>query len=120
MSDARRASNVGSRPINTVSRLGIVVLCLVLSGSLGWAQSPPPAVPQVSDWAVFASKGCAGCHRIRGFGDGTIGPDLGQITSGTGFIEIAAAMWNHGAQMRGTMRDQSVPWPRFTPRNSRT
>ena len=115
MSDARRASNAGSRPIDTVSRLGIVVLCLVLSGGLGWAQSAPPAIPQVSDWDVFASKGCAGCHRIRGFGTGTVGPDLGQITSGTGFIEIAAAMWNHEARMRGTMRDQSVPWPRFTP-----
>ena len=57
MSDARRASNAGSRPIDTVSRLGIVVLCLVLSGSLGWAQSAPPAIPQVSDWDVFAKQG---------------------------------------------------------------
>jgi len=120
MRDARRAANVGSPPIHTVSRVGIVVLCLVLSGGLGWAQSAPPAIPQVAAWDVFANKGCAGCHRIRGFGTGNIGPDLGQITSGTGFIEIAAAMWNHETRMRGTMRTRACRGLGSPRKNSRT
>ena len=102
-----------SRRLDTASP--VVVLCLLLFSSLSWAQVPPPAPTQVPDWEVFASKGCARCHRIRGFGEGTTGPDLGRIASGTGFIEIAAAMWNHEAEMRGAMRAEAVPWPRFTP-----
>jgi mono/diheme cytochrome c family protein len=107
--------NFRPRTLGTVSRAGILALWLLLPGSSASAQSAPPAPPPVSDWDVFASKGCAGCHRVRGFGDGTIGPDLGRIRSGTGFIEIAAAMWNHVAGMRATMREHRVPWPRFTP-----
>jgi hypothetical protein len=95
-----------SRRLDTAS---LVVLCVLLFSSLSSAQVPPPAPTQVPDWEVFANKGCAGCHRIRGFGEGTTGPDLGRIASGTGFIEIAAAMWNHEAQTRGEhRRDVSV------------
>jgi len=112
---AWRASNGGSYRREPVSWLGVVGLCLLLFGSAEAGPSAPSAAPQVADWDVFASKGCAGCHRVRGLGDGTTGPDLGGITSGTGFIEIAAAMWNHVAQMRVAMRDRAAPWPRFTP-----
>jgi mono/diheme cytochrome c family protein len=115
---ARRALNFRFRHLGPINRLGMIVLLLLLSGSSGSAQSgqpAPPATPLVSDWDVFASKGCAGCHRIRGIGNGTIGPDLGRIDSGTGFIEIAAAMWNHVAEMRAQMRKHGIEWPRFTP-----
>jgi mono/diheme cytochrome c family protein len=119
MTGARRALNVRACRLGTVG-LGMLVLVLLLPDSSGSAQSAPPAPPLVSDWDVFARKGCARCHRIRGLGDGTIGPDLGRIDSGTGFIEIAAAMWNHVAEMRAQMRKHSMEWPRFTPRSSRT
>ncbi len=115
MTGTRRAVNFRSRRLGTVSWLGILVLLLLLPGSSGAAQAAPPATPPVSDWDVFARKGCATCHRIRGIGDGTIGPDLGRIDSGTGFIDIAAAMWNHLAEMRVQMRKHRVEWPRFTP-----
>lgn len=115
MTGARRVLNLRSPRLGTVSRLGMLVFLLLLPGSIGSAQLAPPATPPVADWDVFARKGCARCHRIRGIGDGTIGPDLGRISSGAGFIEIAAAMWNHVAEMRVQMRKHRVEWPRFTP-----
>jgi cytochrome c2 len=105
---------VTSRRAGTVSHLVLVVLVLLLPVTSG-ADTAPPAAPPVSDWDVFARKGCARCHRIRGIGEGTIGPDLGRIDSGTGFIEIAAVMWNHMSAMRAQMRTHGMEWPRFTP-----
>jgi mono/diheme cytochrome c family protein len=97
--------------------VALLVFWLLVPAALASAQSPRPAAapPQVSDWDVFARKGCARCHRIRGLGEGTVGPDLGRISSGTGFVEIAAAMWNHVAEMRAEMLKHLVEWPRFTP-----
>jgi mono/diheme cytochrome c family protein len=114
MTGTWRAPNVRSRRLGTVG-LGMLGLLLLLPGSFASAQSAPPATPLVSDWDVFARKGCAACHRMRGIGDGAIGPDLGRIDAGTGFIEIAAAMWNHVAEMRAQMRKLGMAWPRFTP-----
>jgi len=115
VTSARRALDFRAPRLAAVGRVGMLVLLLLLPDSSGWAQSPPPATPAVSDWDVFARKGCARCHRIRGIGDGTIGPDLGRVGSGSGFVEIAAAMWNHVAEMRVQMRKHGVEWPRFTP-----
>jgi mono/diheme cytochrome c family protein len=89
----------------------VFLLFLLLPGTAGSASSTTP----VPDWDVFAAKGCAQCHRIRGFGDGSSASDLGTMRSGTGFVEIVAAMWNHLAEMRAAMRAQQMPWPRFTP-----
>jgi len=93
---------------------------LLVPGGAGWAQSagPGPAAPSaavVADWDGFAAKGCTRCHRVRGIGDGDIGPDLGRLRSGTSFFDVAAAMWNHLPQMRQAMLEQGVEWPRFTP-----
>jgi mono/diheme cytochrome c family protein len=115
MTGARRARNVRPRRLGAVTGLGIFVLVLLLAAGSGSTQSTPPATPSVSDWDIFARKGCARCHRVRGIGDGRVGPDLGRIDSGTGFVEIAAAMWNHVAEMRAQMRKHGVEWPRFTP-----
>lgn len=115
MTGARPALSLPSPRLGPVA-LGMLVLLLLLPGSTGSAQSPsPPVTPEISDWDVFAQKGCARCHRIRGLGDGTVGPDLGRLESGAGFIEIAAAMWNHLGEMRAQMRKHRVEWPRFTP-----
>lgn len=59
-----------------------------------------------NDWAVFAGKGCARCHRVRGFGEGEAGPDLAHVRSGPGFFVIAAALWNHVSTMRLLMRER--------------
>ncbi len=115
MTRARRGPNDRSRRLGTVTGLAVLVLVLLLPAGAGSAQSAPPAPPPVSDWDIFARKGCARCHQVRGLGDGTVGPDLGRIDSGTGFVEIAAAMWNHVAEMRAQMRKHGIEWPRFTP-----
>jgi mono/diheme cytochrome c family protein len=93
----------------------LVGVLLLLYATLG---SAPPTTPESSDasnWDVFARNGCATCHRVRGIGEGTVGPDLGRIEGGSGFVDIAAAMWNHVPEMRARMREHNVPWPRFTP-----
>jgi len=48
-------------------------------------------------------------------GDGAGGPDLGRLRSGTGFFEIAAAMWNHLPRMRLQAHKQGAEWPVLTP-----
>lgn len=93
----------------------VIVVLLVLSAGVGSAQPAAPPSTLVPDWDVFARNGCARCHRVRGIGDGAIGPDLGRIGSGAGFIDISAAMWNHVPEMRARMREYDVAWPRFTP-----
>jgi mono/diheme cytochrome c family protein len=94
----------------------VLVLLLILPGGPGWSQ-PAVRAPAVmlADWDVFAGKGCARCHRVRGLGDGATGPDLARLESGTGFFEIAAAMWNHLPRMRAATRGQDTDWPRVTP-----
>jgi mono/diheme cytochrome c family protein len=108
-----------SRPLSTVRGLAPVILSLLLTPSAsGWAQPAalrPAAPAMLGDSDVFVKKGCARCHRVRGIGDGTAGPDLGRIGSGTGFFEIAAAMWNHLPRMRAKMLEQGVEWPLLTP-----
>src|SRR5688572_16321247 len=111
----QRARSRCTRRLATVRRVAVLLLVLLLPAASGSAQSAPPAMPPVADWDVFAEKGCARCHRIRGLGEGTIGPDLGRIGVRSGFVEIAAAMWNHVAEMRVRMREHRVAWPRFTP-----
>lgn len=115
MTATQRARSRCTRRLATVRRVAVLLLVLLLPAASGSAQSAPPATPPVADWDVFAEKGCTRCHRIRGLGDGTIGPDLGRIGLQSGFVEIAAAMWNHVAEMRVRMREHRVEWPRFTP-----
>lgn len=107
-----------SGPLSVAGWLMMLVLVMLAPGRAGWAQSaPPPAAPAAvpANWDVFARKGCATCHRIRGIGNGVGGPDLARISSGTGFFDIAAAMWNHVPQMRAKMLTKRVEWPRLTP-----
>lgn len=109
-----------SGPAKAAGRIVAFVFLLLLPGVSGWAQSAAPqpaASPSATpaDWDVFAMNGCATCHRLRGIGDGAGASDLGRIRSGTGFFEIAAAMWNHLPQMRLQAREQGAEWPLLTP-----
>ena len=107
-----------SRPAKTAGLIVVLVLPLLLPGVSGWAQSAPPqpaASVTPADWDVFAKDGCATCHRLQGIGDGAGGPDLGRLRSGTGFFEIAVAMWNHLPRMRLKAREKGAEWPVLTP-----
>jgi mono/diheme cytochrome c family protein len=107
--------------MSILGRLTTVVLLALLALVCGWAPMPVPgpaaAAPTPSDWAVFAGKGCARCHRLRGFGEGAAGSDLAHVRSGPGFFVIAAALWNHVPDMRGPMRERGGEWPQFTPQD---
>ncbi|MBI3326387.1 MAG: c-type cytochrome [Nitrospinae bacterium] len=61
---------------------------------------------------VFDRLRCGACHAAGGSGRG-IGPDLGQSRAVRHPIELAAAMWNHGAVMAQWVRERHLPWPIF-------
>jgi mono/diheme cytochrome c family protein len=98
-------------------------LFLLLIAPAGWAQQPPsgptqpfaPAWGMLAGWDVFAKKGCGHCHALRGVGPLT-GPDLGHISSGTGFFDVGAAMWNHLPRMGERMRAAGIERPTLTAR----
>jgi mono/diheme cytochrome c family protein len=88
------------------------------------AQQPPaqqPPLPFAPDWAliagwdVYAKKGCGQCHGIRSTSEGRKAPDLARISSGTGFYELGAAMWNHLPLMGAKMRETGIERPTLTP-----
>ncbi len=62
---------------------------------------------------LFDAKNCENCH-------GTVadfqkaGPSLERYRGDFSAISIAQAMWNHGAEMADAMREDGVPWPKFT------
>jgi mono/diheme cytochrome c family protein len=62
---------------------------------------------------IFLQKKCSACHAIRGEG-GNVGPDLAKSKNVSNFIDAAAAMWNHGYNMRLLMQKVKIPIPRFT------
>lgn len=107
-------------PARAAGRIVAFVLLLLLPGNSPWAQSAAPKSTTSitpADWEVFAKDGCAKCHRVGGIGAGTAGPDLGRLRSGTGFFEIASAMWNHLPRMREKAREQGAEWPLLTPQD---
>jgi mono/diheme cytochrome c family protein len=69
----------------------------------------------VPGWTVFVDKGCSTCHRVRGVGEGTVGPDLAGLRASGGLFELGAAMWNHLPRMRAAMRDLGIQRPQLTP-----
>jgi cytochrome c2 len=114
-----------SGPAKAAGRIVAFALLLAVPGVSAWAQSPAPApaatvAAMPSEWEIFAKKGCARCHRVRGMGDGAVGPDLGSIGARTGFYEIGAAMWNHLPRMRQQARERGVEWPVLTPQELST
>jgi mono/diheme cytochrome c family protein len=62
---------------------------------------------------VFASKKCAACHKGSGTG---VAPSLTTRERDFSGITMVSVLWEHGPAMLGRMREQSIPWPRFTTR----
>ncbi|MFI5168144.1 MAG: c-type cytochrome [Thermoanaerobaculales bacterium] len=63
--------------------------------------------------ALFAAKGCASCHPVRGVGGGS-GPDLAHTSLHRPAEAIADAMWNHAFAMAPRMEQAGIGWPHLT------
>jgi mono/diheme cytochrome c family protein len=105
------------RPLRIVTAYGLAVLTVLLP--VAARPQAPGAVPaewaMVPGWNVFVDKGCGACHRVRGVGDGTAGPDLAGLRASRGLFDLGAAMWNHLPRMGAAMRDAGIQPPRLTP-----
>lgn len=61
---------------------------------------------------IFLEKGCVACHQVSAVG-GVTGPPLDQSEEGNSPIHIAAALWNHSADMGTSMDTLDMDRPRF-------
>jgi len=100
-------------------RTVVLLLMLALPAAPAAAQTSAPPQPFAPQWAMlpgwdlFGSKGCGGCHSVRGIG-GVSGPDLARIEGATSFFDVGAAMWNHVPRMTEQMRAERVQRPTLT------
>jgi mono/diheme cytochrome c family protein len=62
---------------------------------------------------LFASKGCAHCHPLRGE-QGKIGPDLSRKDLGDTRLNLAARIWNHTPSMMAEMESMGITKPTLT------
>jgi mono/diheme cytochrome c family protein len=62
---------------------------------------------------LFSEKHCVVCHQVAGSG-GVVGPPLDHLKPFGSPIFVAAAMWNHSAQMSVTMQAKGVARPTFS------
>ena len=102
---------------NALTAYGLVVLTVLLPAAAR-SQDPatvPPEWKMVPGWTVFVDKGCGTCHRVRGIGDSTVGPDLAGLQASTGLFDLGAAMWNHLPRMGAAMHDLGIQRPPLTP-----
>lgn len=74
----------------------------------------PPGDPARGE-ALFAQKGCQGCHAILGQG-GKIAPDLGRQELHFSATQLAGIMWNHGREMWEKMKQRQMAKPTFKDR----
>jgi cytochrome c551/c552 len=62
---------------------------------------------------LLQSKGCLGCHSVRGKG-GKIGADFATSKVVGSPAGLVAGMWNHSRLMEAQAQKQEVPWPVLT------
>ena len=62
---------------------------------------------------LVTSKGCLGCHSIRGKG-GKIGADFATSSWVQSPAGLVAGMWNHSRYMEAQAQKQEVAWPLLT------
>lgn len=103
-----------------LSLLGLLTLLLLAVGTGKGCATGRASVPYLvpgdsfSGLAVFASKGCEGCHSLPGE-PRKLGPVLGGLP-GRSYTEadIAASLWNHMPSMSHRMAELSLKHPPFT------
>lgn len=62
--------------------------------------------------ALFAAKGCAGCHAIES-GVASVGPPVATWDALTAPIILIQRMWEHAPQMRKAMEARQMKWPQL-------
>lgn len=62
---------------------------------------------------LFRDKQCVRCHPASDDAGTAPGPALDEMDLRRNVLGIAAAMWNHGPEMRAYMRRAGMDWPRF-------
>lgn len=75
----------------------------------------PPSQPLVDGKSLFATKGCASCHRIWNEGEPGVGPDLGRNASWHDVMQLAGTLWNHAPAMVEQMSARHIERPSFSP-----
>ncbi len=108
---------MNGRPYRIIIACGLAVLTMLLP-TVARSQGPgavPAEWTMVPGWNVFVDKGCGTCHRVRGVGDGSVGPDLAGLRGSRGLYEVGAAMWNHLPRITAAMREAGVQPPRLSP-----
>jgi len=63
--------------------------------------------------ALFASKGCGGCHALTADTKST-GPPVSEWKSLASPITLIQAMWAHAGQMQQEMQARHMAWPQLT------
>jgi mono/diheme cytochrome c family protein len=62
---------------------------------------------------LFRNRSCIRCHAVGGVG-GSLGPGLDRFKRYISPIVLAAAMWNHGPQMRAVMEQAGITRPQLS------
>lgn len=90
----------------------MIVLASLFIGSLAVPQTFLPEDP-TRGARLFASKGCAKCHALKGDG-GKSGPDLGKIDLGDSQMDLASKLTNHIPSMVQGMERAKLIRPTLT------
>ena len=96
-------------------RVAAACVLAVLAAAAPAAAQPEASWGRAPGWEVFTDKGCVKCHRVRGAGEGTAGPDLARPGAATDLFSLGAAMWNHLPKMGAAMRALQLQRPLLTP-----
>ena len=92
--------------------VGMTILLLFILCRAPFAQTLLPEDPTMGA-RLFASKGCAKCHALKGEG-GRGGPDLGKVDLGDSQLELASRLLNHIPSMTQDMERTRVLKPNLT------
>ena len=64
---------------------------------------------------LFLEKQCNVCHDVRKDGSGKKeAPNLARLKGLVSPIYMATALWNHGPQMIGRMKEKNIKWQQIT------
>lgn len=91
---------------------GIILLFLICSLTPSFTQTFLPEDP-TKGARLFAGKGCARCHALKGDG-GKSGPDFGRVDLGDTQLDLAAKLWNHIPSMIIGMERAKIKKPSMT------